>query len=92
MTGKNNDELFRIVMPMEVGNYIFINPADSLHQVRRSPSTLKKPVQVLTAAEKDQEAMEFTSFPILYRYKSGISTPSKSITMHVFSCLLSSLH
>lgn len=64
MTGKNNDELFRIVMPMEVGNYIFINPADSLHQVRRSPSTLKKPVQVLTAAEKDQEAMEFTSFPI----------------------------
>jgi hypothetical protein len=34
--------------------------------------------------------MEFTSFPILYGSKSGISTPSMSITMHVFSCLLSS--
>ncbi len=42
IAGKNNDDLFRIVMPMEVGNYIFIKPADSLHQVRRSPSTLKK--------------------------------------------------
>ncbi len=35
-------------------------------------------MQVLTAAEKDREAMEFTSFPILYRSKSGISTPSMS--------------
>jgi hypothetical protein len=44
--GKKNGGLFKNVMPVETSNNVFIKPANSLCEIRRSPGTPKKPAQV----------------------------------------------
>jgi hypothetical protein len=43
--------LFKTIVPVEVGNYIFIKLMGSLHQVMHSLCTLKNPAQVFMKGE-----------------------------------------